>query len=218
MIMKPFVITIKNHEDSEKLSNRCVETGKNIGKVEVNVFEASSPKDKPFEVFKDMNISVGPKMYENSQRRCIESQCACFLSHYRLWEKSLELNENILVLEHDSVFTGVIPDINFKYLVNLAKPFYGMKRYKMPSPGLQSYRNNKLFGTHGYAISPAGAKRLIEHVKKHGVTAAVDNFLTFRWMEEYYPWPIEANSNFSTIQLFAENESLKSLYTNDQNT
>jgi glycosyl transferase family 25 len=210
--MKPFVITIKNHEDSEKLSNRCVETGKNIGKVEVNVFEASSPKDKPFEVFKDMNISVGPKMYENSQRRCIESQCACFLSHYRLWEKSLELNENILVLEHDSVFTGVIPDINFKYLVNLAKPFYGMKRYKMPSPGLQSYRNNKLFGTHGYAISPAGAKRLIEHVKKHGVTAAVDNFLTFRWMEEYYPWPIEANSYFSTIQFLADNKALKELF------
>ncbi len=216
--MKPFVITIKNHEDSEKLSNRCVETGKNIGKVEVNVFEASSPKDKPFEVFKDMNISVGPKMYENSHKRCIESQCACFLSHYRLWEKSLELNENILVLEHDSVFTGVVPNINFKYLVNLAKPFYAIERYKMPNHGLQSYRNRRLHGTHGYAISPAGATKLIEHIKMCGVTAAADNFLNFDWMEEYYPWPIEANSYFSTIQLFAENESLKSLYTNDQNT
>ena len=198
--MKPFVITIKNHEDSEKLSRRCIETGKNVGGVNVNVFEALTPKDNPFEIFKSMNISIGPKMYENAHRRCIESQCACFLSHYRLWEKSLELNENILVLEHDSIFTGVIPNINFKYLVNLAKPFYGMRRYKMPNHGLQSFRNLKLHGTHGYAISPAGATRLIGHVKKHGVTAAADNFLTFSWMEEYYPWPIEANSYFSTIQ------------------
>ena len=216
--MKPFVITIKNHKDSEKLSNRCIETGKNIGKVDVNVFEASTPKDKPFEVFKDMNISIGPKMRKNPHKRCIESQCACFLSHYRLWQKSLESNENILILEHDSVFTDVLPSITFKYLVNLAKPFYAIERYKRPNPGLQSFCNVKLHGTHGYAVTPSGAAKIINHVKIHGVVDAVDNFLNFSWMEEYYPWPIEANSNFSTIQLFAENESLKSLYTNDQNT
>ena len=60
--MKPFVITIKNHEDSEKLSRRCIETGKNVGGVNVNVFEALTPKDNPFEIFKSMNISIGPKM------------------------------------------------------------------------------------------------------------------------------------------------------------
>ena len=54
-------------------------------------------------------------------------------------------------------------------------------------------------GTHAYMISPSGAKLLLN--KKE--TTTPDLFLNkrdFPWIQEYYPWPIKADDNFTTIQ------------------
>ena len=200
--MKAFCITIKGHTESEALSRNCLKTATEVGGInDITIFDASTPKDKPFEVFESMNLSVSDKMRENPDKRSVEAQAGCFLSHYRLWQKTVELNETILILEHDSVFVSRIPDIEFKYLVNFGKPFYGMKRYRQPPhEGLQPFRHAHLNGTHGYALTPAGAQRCLEDIERRGVWAAVDVALSGRWIQEYYPWPIEAHSHFSTIQ------------------
>ncbi len=200
--MKAFCITIKGHKDSEELSLNCLKTAAEVGGLDdVTIFDASTPKDKPFEVLESMNLSISNKMRINPDKRSIDAQCACFLSHYRLWQKTVELDENVLVLEHDSIFVAPMPDITFDYLVNLGKPSYGMKRYrKANGSGLQPFSHAHLNGTHGYAITPAGAQRCLKDIKQKGVWAAVDVALSARWIQEYHPWPIEANSYFSTIQ------------------
>jgi GR25 family glycosyltransferase involved in LPS biosynthesis len=59
----------------------------------------------------------------------IDTELAVFFSHYSLWQKCLELKENILILEHDA---WVLEDFNIDNLINfkgdilnIGKPNWG---------------------------------------------------------------------------------------------
>jgi GR25 family glycosyltransferase involved in LPS biosynthesis len=56
-------------------------------------------------------------------------------------------------------------------------------------------------GAHAYMLKPAGAKAFI--AKAHEKPLPTDIFINkvnFPWLEEYYPWPVEARDTFTTIQ------------------
>lgn len=203
--MKPFIITISDIEDSVKASNRCIESAKNFG-VEIETFDAYTPKDNPFEIFEKLGIKLSDRIYKNPHLRSLDSQCASVLSHYSLWKKAIELNEPILVLEHDAVFVDKLPDLKDYLLVNLSKPSYG--KYQNPKKGLHPFPNPHLKGAHGYAVSPKGAKKIMGAINQRGIWAAADVFLNFSWMQEYAPWPIEAISKFTTIQSTADKDGI----------
>lgn len=40
---------------------------------------------------------------------------ACSMSHYMLWQKCVELDEPVMILEHDAVFIRSLPPITFPY-------------------------------------------------------------------------------------------------------
>lgn len=98
----------------------------------------------------------------------------CFYSHYRLWEKCIELNEPILVFEDDVIFErGFIP-VEWKDVLLLCTGkkahehwFYKELLYN-PSgdPAAVPLRNTSLPGTVGYGITPSGAKKLVEAYKE----------------------------------------------------
>ena len=57
-------------------------------------------------------------------------------------------------------------------------------------------------GAHGYYLTPKGARQLITTAKRVGATPC-DLFLNktnFPNIMELYPWPIEADDSFTTIQ------------------
>ena len=50
-------------------------------------------------------------------------------------------------------------------------------------------------------IKPRGAKEIIKGAQR--VARPTDVFLNvqnFPWLQEYYPWPVEARDSFTTIQ------------------
>ena len=56
-------------------------------------------------------------------------------------------------------------------------------------------------GTHAYVVTPQAAAKLLEYSKIK--PAPADLFLNknaFPWIKEYYPWPIEADDTFTTVQ------------------
>ena len=203
--MRPFVITISDIEESVKSAQRCIDSAKKFG-IDVEIFEAHTPKDKPFDVFKKLGIQLSDRIYKNPHLRNLDAQCSCLLSHYSLWQMARALNEPILVLEHDAIFVDKLPDIKDYLLVNLAKPSFG--KYQTPKNGLHPFPNPHLKGAHGYVVSPAGATKIIEAINKNGIWAGADVFLNFRWMQEYAPWPIEAKPEFTTIQYTADKEGI----------
>ena len=56
-------------------------------------------------------------------------------------------------------------------------------------------------GAHAYMLNPMGAKLLMKEAKR--LARPTDVFLninSFPWLQEYYPWPVEAVDSFTTIQ------------------
>jgi len=128
----------------------------------------------------------------------------CFMSMFLLWRKIQATGKPAVILEHDAVFVGSLPDYPLGDLVNLGKPSYGDYR-EQSRPGIYplfSKAGGYFPGTHGYYLSPIGASRLIQQAETDGVHAT-DLFLCrqrFDWIEEIYPWIVEARPNFSSVQ------------------
>jgi GR25 family glycosyltransferase involved in LPS biosynthesis len=97
----------------------------------------------------------------------------CFYSHYRLWQKCVELNEPILIFEDDIVlkrpFTDVVwrdvlvvaighPTKSVRFMDNLENP--------VGNPGAKEYKLSSMPGCCGYAIKPHAAKILLHTYHK----------------------------------------------------
>lgn len=117
----------------------------------------------------------------------------CFASHFSLWEKTIELNEPLLIMEHDGLMTNDPTVLLDKFddvchldpypLFNPMDPKH-FKKYQRHC--LYNYRTDvenipysKFYGcepdgvycfkgAHGYLIKPEGAKKLIKFIKENG--------------------------------------------------
>lgn len=197
--MKSFVITIMDNPHSVRAAERCIASAKRFG-VTVEKFPAITPRDKDFKKLVEEK-KLATHQFESGHSRK-DNALACFLSHLSLWEKSVEENEDILILEHDAVFNGRIPTLlGFHKVITLGEPSYGV--YNTPRTlGTQPLAQKEYFkGAHAYAVRPWGAKDLIEMVPDYSrPTDVYLNIMNFPWLEEYYPWPVKVDDSFSTIQ------------------
>jgi len=196
--MKAYVITILENERSVQAAERCIKSGARFGTT-IEKWKAITPADGPKSIMKEKDLP-----YENfNEIYSRQENCAAaFLSHYSLWEESIKTNEDILVLEHDAVFMSEIPSLNgYDGCISLGEPSYG--KYKTPRYlGIQELQSKNYFpGAHAYVISPRAAEVIIKKAKEEA--GPTDIFLhkdRFRFLQEYYPWPIKAQDSFTTIQ------------------
>ena len=111
---------------------------------------------------------------------------ACFLSHYTVWKKSIELNEPIMVLEHDAIFMKPFDETAFIKaecdIISINDPRgatrkaldYHEKLQKNPKviqrvPTIDDLMIPQgLPGNSAYIIKPSGAKKMIDLVKEFG--------------------------------------------------
>jgi GR25 family glycosyltransferase involved in LPS biosynthesis len=197
--MKNFVITILDNEKSVAAAERCIQSGYAIGGISIEKFSAITPKT--CKEFISEN-KINDRLFNNSPYSREDNARAAFCSHFSLWKKSIELNENICIFEHDAICTNNInTTLVFKGCVSLGKPSYG--KYNNPmSFGVQRLQSKPYFpGAHAYIVNPTGAKALVEKaVLEAQPTDVFLNTKTFPFLEEYYPWPVEVRETFSTIQ------------------
>ena len=109
--MKAFVISIPGHQDSQIHADTCIQSVKDTNsELDIEKFTAIVPETMwqvdwkwPYTKKKvcpttGMTLKAY-KTYDMSKR------IAAAGSHYKLWQKSVELNETIMILEHDAIFT-----------------------------------------------------------------------------------------------------------------
>ena len=195
--MKSYVITITTLPKSVEIANRCIESGKQFG-IDVEIFPAITPKNNVYELAKVYGINIDA-FDERFSRK--ENAIACFLSHYSLWKQCVDTNENIFILEHDAVITNKIDmNMNFKGVLSLGKPSYG--KFTKPNNGISRLTSKDyLPGAHAYMINPMAANALINKSRIKAIPT--DVFIdrrSFPWVEEFYPWPVEVQDSFSTVQ------------------
>jgi UDP-glucose 4-epimerase/GR25 family glycosyltransferase involved in LPS biosynthesis len=120
--------------------------------------------------FKNGPENPFPEEFRDSQQN--PGEMGCFDSHYRLWEKCVELNEPILIFEDDVIFERPYLPVTFNEVLitvfgNLTKSAKYFHFYTSPTgdPRAEWYGQASMPGTPGYAIKPAAAKKLVEMYK-----------------------------------------------------
>ena len=161
--MNGFIIYLPMYEVSSESAEYTLKTGRSLG-WSVELFPGVDGKTVATpESWGAYNISINA-----DNKKCVKmlekpGVRGCFLSHWKLWHKCIELNENIGVFEHDVEFLKP-PLENFK--VNDLLRLEGFEKQKPKAAG------DWYEGSRGYLISPAGATKLINWVNKHGCLPA----------------------------------------------
>lgn len=197
--MKSYVITIMDNEKSVQAAQRCIKSGARFD-IDIDMWPATTPQNSDvLKLAETQGISVDGFREKYSR---FENCVAAFLSHFSLWGQCYISNKEIQIFEHDAVIVNTIPQfINHAGCISLGKPSYG--KYNDPLfLGTNPLTSKRYFpGAHAYRVSPRGAKQLLAQAKVKA--RPTDIFLhldTFPWLEEYYPWPVQAMDTFTTIQ------------------
>jgi GR25 family glycosyltransferase involved in LPS biosynthesis len=196
--MKAYVITIMDNPESVRVADRCIKSAAKYG-ISVEKFPAITPDKDPIGYANKKNIPI--RGFEEVYSR-YENCISAFLSHFSLWEKCVKDRTTYMILEHDAVFVDQVNVfMNFDRAINIGQPSYGKARRPMML-GVNPLTSKQYFpGAHAYMIKPAGAAAFISRA---GLDAGpTDVFLhkeRFPWLEEYYPWPVQAKDTFTTIQ------------------
>lgn len=225
--MKSFIITLKGNLYSEDKSNRCIETAKRFD-VHVEKYPAVDKFNaKTFMkacglkwTWKNGRICPKTKLYMKPYRvKDWGTKIGCSMSHYLLWQMCEELNEPILILEHDAVFVSPLPSINFKFACQINDPMGATPKGKWWSEQMKKRNKNGVFpktiipypdnrpdglaGNGSYMITPNAATTLIEKTHEIGLWIN-DAFLCrqlFSELEEYYPYITRIKQEISTSSL-----------------
>jgi GR25 family glycosyltransferase involved in LPS biosynthesis len=197
--MKNYVITILGNDKSVEAAERCITSAEVTG-MTVEKFSAITPQNSNLEALIAEKKINKEGLYEKYSRP--ENCVAAFLSHFHLWEMCVRDNEEYTIFEHDAFVLDPIPNfINYEGCINLGKPSYG--RWNDPLKlGVNPLTSKAYFpGAHAYRLKPAAARLFIQEARM--MAKPTDVFLNihvFPFLEEYYPWPVEAYDSFTTIQ------------------
>ena len=182
--MKSFHIVLKDHKLGEELGNKNIAIAKQFG-LDANLFEAV-PGNNCSHLFKQHKVRP-PQTHKLGHH-------GCFMSHFLLWKKCIELNETIVILEHDGVFLRNLPDNiedNFLDICRLDsccawKDSYeddiravldnSIEYFKPDTVYKEKDFGNFYIGQYGYLIKPQAAEKLIKRAKQIGAHA-VDMFI-----------------------------------------
>lgn len=207
--MKSFVIYLKGIKESEDLASDCIKSAKEFN-LTVEKFNGIHGNETIESTMNSYSIfPFSPKMKKN--RLGVKG---CFLSHFLLWLKSVNLNESLMIFEHDAVLLREIPEnIEEKFdEFLLLDPFnkfssnYSYSHYqsRFRKQEVIEYFNNQskkkyglsseyAMGLQAYIIKPKAASKLIEEVKEKG----------------FYPADMQCNKDI--LNLETVNQSLASI-------
>lgn len=153
---KTFVIALKDHEISLSQLNDCFDSAKtNNWKIET--FWGINGRNITEQDWK--NIKVTPVTKKLGQR-------GCWFSHFLLWNKCVELNEPIVVLEHDAVIQRPWEPLE------IDQSLIKLHRHYRKDPMSHKW-NHAITGrwspsTHAYCLTPDHASILIRAARSIG--------------------------------------------------
>lgn len=182
VIESAYVITILNNNESEKLSSRCVDSCKKINQ-QVKLWQA-------FDGTNGKDVIIPPHLENQSYIKWIKqtnnkystSQIAVFFSHLSLWAHCAEINQPIIILEHDCIMLKKLEYHNFYncilYLGNKEYFLSGKCPVGLPPHGsIYGGMWRFICRAHAYAIDPPIARNLLSYAIREGITKTLDVFM-----------------------------------------
>jgi len=156
----------------------------------------------------------------------IEPRIACLKSHMTLWKEAVDINEPILILEHDAVFSrnfkpeNVVRQLRDGDILMLNDPRGATRRGRVyheriiendfgihPIDGVNEPNENSpdgIAGNSAYIITPKAAKKALEYVDKFGYwpnDAVLCKQLFPKKLKSIYPYITTVNQKYSTTSM-----------------
>jgi hypothetical protein len=150
--MQSYVITLFEHENSQKLLQDCLDSCSKWG-WSAEPFPATLGTAVTAQHYERAGLYLNPntKIYQRKGHQ------GCFFSHWRLWHQCVELNQPIIVLETDAVIQGPLPTVDLSAGI---QKFHRDRGTKTGTTGTWSK------GAHAYAIAPDQAAALIQGIRE----------------------------------------------------
>ena len=202
-IHRKYVISLTDVPESVAGAKRCISSAKRYGEDRgMKIFPGiGKTESSAFFLERGLTFSSTP---EHEELFDISAEMGCFASHYLLWEKCVELDEPIMILEDDVEFCTSVPPLRFKEVIHLGKPSLSRnaKIMEAVSDKYQEVYNpfDYLSGTYAYGITPLAAQKLIDTAHKI-VTRPADRFIRSSMCDIlfYLPHPIKLGIEHSSI-------------------
>ncbi|MBT0832153.1 glycosyltransferase family 25 protein [Campylobacter lari] len=208
--VKVFIINLERSKDRKNFMQEQIQ--------KLFTYNPNLKNQLEFEFFKAIDGSKNEHLQFKSHfpwwcqfalgRELSDSEKSCFASHYSLWEKCQELNNPIIILEDDVIFSNEFlnnPNViekllnsNYEYI-----RFYYLfdkKIHHLNNNFYISYKNTG--GTQGYFIHPNAAKKFIEKAKYW--FKPVDDYMDMYYYNKmqniiYKPFLLDLNHIETTI-------------------
>jgi GR25 family glycosyltransferase involved in LPS biosynthesis len=186
--MKAFLIYIEGHEGSEEQAKSAAKSASRNG---FDVIMTAGITPAILDQYKKYTDVVNGRVtsFRSKNMKTYLTKMACFFNHIETWKKCVELDEPVAFIEHDaycmrkwdnpiwdevlimnvaSAFKQpVFSHVHNKPQLPLGVNIYDTSplKYKFDNP----FKNSLLApGTGAYAVTPKGAKRLLNALYKHG--------------------------------------------------
>ena len=131
----------------------------------------------------DLNEATYKQHYQDWQRPLKTTEVACYYSHRQAWDRVIQFNKPVLILEDDALLSKCVPELLKDFadkentdLINLENR--ARKKFVSRS-GEHIACNSKLLrlyqdrtGAAGYILWPSGAKKLIQCEERKGIALA----------------------------------------------
>jgi GR25 family glycosyltransferase involved in LPS biosynthesis len=152
--MKSFIIRLSEFPNSVEWADKAYDSAK-TNQWDIHFFEGVNGRTSSLDQY---NITYNKKYKKTVNSFHRPGSLGCFLSHYLLWNKCVDLDESICILEHDVIINLPFPTLDFTEVLKFikgpeTKPAYIGKWWASGA---------------GYCVSPLGAKKLIDFVKSDG--------------------------------------------------
>ena len=219
--IRAFVITLHEHGYSERMAQRCIDSTD----LPIERWKAVD-RDMAFRVMKHHDLkwtwaknNTAPdccpisKLHQHPYGNLL-AKIGCSMSHFELWKYCVEIDEPILILEHDAVFARQLPDVEFKGICQINDPRgatphgdWWHEQTKLKGPGVHRKslvmpygKPDGLAGNSAYLIKPWAAQELIDAFYFYGVwpNDATMCAQLFPYLQELYPYVTKVIQGQST--------------------
>lgn len=175
-----YVITLKNHPISEKMSLRCQQS---LNALDMpykvwDAFDGTSGEIKIPDHAKDKTWLSWLKWVD---KELSLTEVSVALSHISLWAHCIEIDRPIIILEHDAIMVQKITDHPvtgcLHYLGSIEQAKQGWPVLVTPPHATNGHNYHFICRAHAYGIDPWSAKNALSHVLKYGICESLDIML-----------------------------------------
>ncbi|MBM7456316.1 glycosyl transferase family 25 [Oceanisphaera litoralis] len=206
--MPIFVISLKESIERRKyIEDVLPDKG-----IKFEFFDAVNGKDQFSSLLKKYDLTK--RLWLTSGKMPSKGEAGCYASHYQLWEKCIELDTPIIIMEDDvnvcenaqktiNIVAEKIEEYGYLRLENVIRGEL-LAVEQGPEHCITKMYDN-FGGAQAYALSPSAAKKLVKNSRKWSVP--VDNYLGefyFHGVEAYHLTPqlvIDKGNFETTVQI-----------------